>query len=134
VVVAVGIAGFMVWGPLDREVFGGTNLLLRPWDMYNLHNYNVCSVNWSDVESGTPVLLHPESMRALRSARHRHAWVTLQTKPRDVLRVAKLLCRARGPAADVRAQARCSSGDAWTLAFDGSEPLCRTPTPEKAEP
>jgi hypothetical protein len=113
---------WLVGGPVVRQGFGVKNKWLNAWYMYKGQGKDICWVQWSTGD-GEPVdrlatLGHPPWNRAPKHVRN------LKNRA-EVYAEARRLCAALGPAADLRAQAKCGSYAGWVPVEDGSRDLCQ---------
>lgn len=122
----LGIAGFLLFGPVWVQVLGNRTGIHRSWQMYSGAGRSSCQVEFfqADREGAlTPIdrveLLYGGRPWWERSHRERR----LQGVD-AIRREASRLCRAVGGRADVRAQARCGSRTHWKPALSTDKKLC----------
>jgi len=124
-IVLVVIGGWIVLSPAYRQVFGGKSTWFPRWVMFHGFGRDVCDVRFFESSGGelTPL----DRFEVLGRER---SWSTNKSLVRmdnsaDVDAVARRLCKAMGPEADVRIFARCGSRGKWKVKRRVKENACR---------
>ncbi len=122
---------WMAFSPIHGQVFGGQSLLFHPWTMFSGASHAVVAATFSErLPDGSerPIdrfsLLGHESRRAAPRALRRISGTT------GVYEVARRLCDALGPEADVRVRSRVATRDGWRPGYTGESNVCTLAPPE----
>ena len=119
------VAGWMIGGPMYRQVFNGRSRIPRSWVMFTGYGAGeVCDVRYTlkTAEGEAPldryaVLGHDTPRSAPRSVRRVENKKAAQS-------LGRRLCRALESDADVRLYARCAHRKGWRVVDQGLENLC----------
>ena len=122
---------WMAFSPIRGQVFGDQSLPFHSWTMFSSVGLGVVAATFSErLPNGRerPIdrfsLLGYESRRTAPRA-FRHISGTA-----GVYKVARRLCDALGPEADVRVRSRVATRDGWRPGYTGESNVCTLAPPE----
>jgi len=129
----VAILVFMVFGPFYRQVLGGESRLFRQWTMFGGTGVGIVDATFlRRLSDGREVVLDRYEVLGFSERRDAPREIRRIVGRRETWEVARRLCEALGPNADVRVVSREATRDGWRPGYSGEENLCAEPPPEDA--
>lgn len=124
-VVLVLFGGWIALSPAYRQVFDGRSAWFPRWVMFHGFGRDVCDARFFEsTQGGLTRLDRFEVLGRERSWSVNKSLVRMDSSA-DVDSVARRLCRALGPEADLRVFARCGSRGKWQVKRRVKENACR---------
>ncbi len=125
------LGGWIVLSPAYRQVFDGKSTWAPRWVMFHGFGRNVCDARFFEMVDDAEGKPRRKKLDRFEVLGKEKDWLTNKRLVRmdnksAVETVARRLCRALGPGADVRALARCGSRGHWRAKLDGKSNLCRS--------
>ena len=119
------VAGFMVWGPLSRQVLKLHNPVFRPWVMFGNYGKDICDLRFYRTTDDVVYerLDRCETM-GLPDCPAFPEGMWRANKRGEVDRQIKRACAAQDDDPELRAWARCGSPTVWKPLYRGKQPIC----------
>lgn len=130
-IVVLVVGGWIALSPAYRQVFDGQSTWAPRWVMFHGFGRQVCDVRFFQMVEGVDGQERRQKIDRFEVLNRERSWQTNKSLVRmndksAVEKVARKVCRKIGPAADVRALARCGSRGTWKAKLDGKSNLCTT--------
>jgi hypothetical protein len=129
VLIFLAVAGFMVAGPIYKQVLGGREPVFRQWTMFSRIGLGLADVRFSQrLPDGTRLPVNHYELLGYPDWRGAPLALRQVMGLQGVRGIAGRLCAALGPGADVRARVRIATRAGWrTEMMEADGGLCGAP-------
>jgi hypothetical protein len=126
----VVLVGFMAFGPCYRQALGGRSRVFRPWWMFAGMGLGVVEAHFFERRpDGSERPIDRFALLGHGDAQHAPRELRRLVGREATLALARRLCDAVGPGADVRARARIATRAGWRALESGEQNLCLAAPP-----